>query len=185
MTDGVMDSMPPSPTRTRSHTLKTWGSDSSGSSSRSAELYHLDEADEKPILLYEYRGGLRTSSQKDLCSTLDRDHTRRVTTKPLPRFQSYVEVQRRDLYLGNEHDLYADFPNYNSSLASIQIPRQIYWNHGLFNSYPELYIISRETSPSSSTAESQESSRRLSPSSTWDSQASAGAVEGKSETAAL
>ncbi|KAK4936292.1 hypothetical protein LTR28_010196, partial [Elasticomyces elasticus] len=105
---------------------------------------------------------------------------------PLPRFQSYVEIQRRDLYLGNEHDLYADFPNYNSSLASIQIPRQIYWNHGLFNSYPELYIISRETSPSSSAAESQESSRRLSPSSTWSSQAGAGAVEeGKSETAAL
>ena len=44
----------------------------SASSSASAERYRLDEFDESPILLYRYRGGLQTSSQKDLCSWLDK-----------------------------------------------------------------------------------------------------------------
>lgn len=48
-------------------------SDSTHTSSSSAsEKYRLDEFDEAPILLYKYRGGLQTSSQKDLCQWLDK-----------------------------------------------------------------------------------------------------------------
>lgn len=42
------------------------------SSSSSAERYRLDECDDRPILLYKYRGRLQTSSQKDLCAWLDK-----------------------------------------------------------------------------------------------------------------
>lgn len=52
---------------------KTGLSDSTHTSASSAsEKYRLDELDESPILLYKYRGGLQTSTQKDLCSWLDK-----------------------------------------------------------------------------------------------------------------
>jgi len=60
-------------TQTLERSQQTGLSDSThSSSSSSAERYQLDEADSSPILLYKYRGGLQTSSQKDLCSWLDK-----------------------------------------------------------------------------------------------------------------
>lgn len=56
-------------TATRNTTGLTDSTHSSTSSS--ASRYALDEEDTKPILLYKYRGGLQTSSQKDLCAWLD------------------------------------------------------------------------------------------------------------------
>lgn len=61
-----------STTQTLERSNQTGLSDSTHSSSASAERYRLDELDESPILLYKYRGGLRTSSQKDLCALLDK-----------------------------------------------------------------------------------------------------------------
>ena len=171
------------------------------SSSSSAERYRLDEFDGSPILLYKYRGGLQTSSQKDLCCWLDKgklglamgkdeslakghpsdiylntscnsradrsfaDDKYRVTRKPIPRLTSYINIKRHDLYLPSERELYADFPNYNSDLASIKIPSLAYWSRLFMGNYQDLYIVSPESSPSSSQADDE--SRRTSPTTTW------------------
>lgn len=58
-------------TETLERNHQTGLSDSTTTSS-SAEKYRLDEFDDRPILLYKYRGGLQTSSQKDICSWLDK-----------------------------------------------------------------------------------------------------------------
>ena len=54
----------------------------SSSSSGSAEKYALDESDERPILLYKYRGGLQTSSQRDLCAWLDKGESPMSVLRP-------------------------------------------------------------------------------------------------------
>lgn len=159
----------------------------SASSSASAERYRLDEFDETPILLYKYRGGLQTSSQKDLCSWLDKggwttrgpqaarhiqkltvvsaDEKLRVTKKQIPRMSSYVEIKRHDLYLPDEQEMYKTLPNYDSSLASIKLPSTAYWSRLFLGNYDNLYIVSPETTPTSSVAD--EDSQRTSPTSTW------------------
>lgn len=161
-------------------------SDTTHSSRSSAEKYNLDDEDPNPILLYHYRGVLKTSSQKDLCAILEKsapshkvaqtdfratadtntpDEFLRVTKKSIPRFTSYISVQRHDLYLPEEKRQYAEYPNYDSNLASIKIPSMAYWSRAIFGSYQDLYIVSPETSPSSSRAD--EDSRRTSPTNTW------------------
>ncbi|KAF2157431.1 hypothetical protein K461DRAFT_273610 [Myriangium duriaei CBS 260.36] len=126
-------------------TQSTWKSTSSSSS---ASRYALDTDDHAPILVYRWDGGIEKTSQQELATSLDRDHQRcRVTKKPIPRGASIVEVKRHDLYMPNEMELYKEFPNYNSSLASIKLPSNIYWNRYLFGSYDKLYIISPETTP--------------------------------------
>lgn len=148
---------------------KTGLTDSTHTSSSSAsEKYSLDELDETPILLYKYRGGLQTSSQKDLCAWLDKDENfekHRVTRKPIPRYTSYVDVKRHDLYMPEEKVSYEKFPNYDSSLASIKIPSIPYWSRMFLGRYPELYIVSPESSPSSSMTGG--STRNVSPTSTF------------------
>jgi len=168
---------------------KTGLSDSTHTSTSSAsEKYSLDELDESPILLYKYRGGLQTSSQKDLCAWLDKgmsksraspyySHTtnhplpdenfekHRVTRKPIPRYTSYVDVKRHDLYMPEEKAIYEKFPNYDSSLASVKIPTIPYWSRMLLGRYPDLYIVSTESSPSSSVASG--STRNVSPTTTF------------------
>ena len=163
-------------------------SDSTHTSSSSAsEKYLLDEFDEAPILLYKYRGGLQTSSQKDLCKWLDKGmlplrdlsvesetdmvsadnnfDRHRVTTKPIPRMTSFVDVRRSDLYLPDERDVYAQYPNFTSSLASVKIPRIPYWSRMVFGNYDQLYIVSTEGSPTSSQASG--STRNASPTNSW------------------
>lgn len=185
-----MDTTPPLDTASLERSDKTGLTDSTHTSSSSAsEKYRLDDLDETPILLYKYRGGLQTSSQKDLCAWLDKGKLRslnhspthihitdlaltdenfdkhRVTRKPIPRYTSYVDVKRHDLYMPEEKVSYEKFPNYDSSLASIKIPSIPYWSRMFFGSYPELYIVSPETSPSSSMAGG--STRNVSPTSTF------------------
>jgi len=159
--------------------------DSTHSSSSSAERYRLDAFDSRPVLCYRYRGKLQTTSPKEICEILDKgklvdyshvirtpaniavstDENLRCTKKQIPRGTSYIEVKRHDLYLAEEKEQYETFPNYNSSLASIKVPLLAYLSRMLFGSYDELYIVSPETSPSSSIA--GDDSRRVSPSSTW------------------
>lgn len=88
-----------------------------------------------------------------------------MTRKQIPRYASYVDVKRHDLYTKQEKALYANYPNYDSNLASIKVPSLAYWMRLLFGSYQELYIVSPETSPSSSQVD--EDSRRASPTNTW------------------
>ncbi|KAM0714259.1 hypothetical protein Q7P37_010046 [Cladosporium fusiforme] len=172
---------------------KTGLTDSTHTSSSSAsEKYSLDELDDTPILLYKYRGGLQTSSQKDLCAWLDKGkpcfiiiilapppqaqttnptspdenfEKHRVTRKPIPRYTSYVDVKRHDLYMPQEKVSYEKFPNYDSSLASIKIPSIPYWSRMFLGRYPELYIVSPESSPSPSMTSG--STRNVSPTSTF------------------
>ena len=151
-------------------------SDSTHSSaSSSAERYRLDEQDSRLILLYNYRGTLQTSTPKDVCARLDKgkphchrvtdwtltsaDENLRCTKKLIPRGTSHVEIKRHDLYLPDEKELYSEYPNYDSSLASIKVPTLAYWSRMFFGSYDELYIVSPESSPNSS--------RRASPTNTW------------------
>jgi len=61
-----------SETQTLERSNQTGLSDSTHSSTSSAEKYRLDECDARPILLYKYRGRLQVSSQKDLCAWLDK-----------------------------------------------------------------------------------------------------------------
>jgi hypothetical protein len=155
---------------------KTGLSDSTHTSTSSAsEKYRLDELDESPILLYKYRGGLQTSSQKDLCAWLDKDENfekHRVTRKPIPRYTSYVDVKRHDLYMPEEKAIYEKFPNYDSSLASVKIPAIPYWSRMFLGRYPDLYIVSTESSPSSSVASG--STRNVSPTNTFARENSSG-----------
>jgi len=177
---------------------KTGLSDSTHTSTSSAsEKYRLDELDESPILLYKYRGGLQTSSQKDLCAWLDKGkpdppastyhlhsvracanttvtdltlpdenfEKHRVTRKPIPRYTSYVDVKRHDLYMPEEKAIYEKFPNYDSSLASVKIPAIPYWSRMFLGRYPDLYIVSTESSPSSSVTGG--STRNVSPTTTF------------------
>ena len=173
---------------------------SDSTSSLSAEKYRLDELDENPILLYRYRGDLQTSSQKELCAELDKsasgskrplicnfvshtncpaDESLRVTKKPIPRYTSYVDVKRRDLYLPWEQEEYAKFPNFDSNLASVKVPSSAYWSRLILGNYSDLYIVSPESSPTSSQAD--EDSRRPSPTSTWGQDSQEGVVEGASQ----
>ena len=188
-----------SATETLERHTQTGLSDSTSSSS-SAEKYRLDEFDETPILLYKYRGGLQTSSQKDVCAWLDKgqflkhigcphphlhpsnnrtDESLRVTKKPIPRYTSYVDVKRHDLYLPDEKERFADFPNFDSNLASIKVPSSAYWSRLLLGNYQDLYIVSPESSPTSSQAD--EDSRRTSPTSTWGQDSQEGVGEGASQ----
>lgn len=96
------------------------------------------------------------------------DERLRVTKKTIPRYTSYVDIKRHDLYLPEEKQEYAKFPNFDSNLASIKVPSLAYWSRLLLGSYQDLYIVSPESSPSSSQAD--EDSRQTSPISTWGRQ---------------
>ncbi|KAF2478101.1 uncharacterized protein BDR25DRAFT_250667 [Lindgomyces ingoldianus] len=154
----------------------TWKSTSTTgtSSSKSSDLFGLDENDTSNILVYKYRSGcksLQVSSQHDLCQTLDSDPDlpfMRVTKKKIPRGNSRLEVRAEDLLLPEDLEKYKDKPTLQSSLANVGLPSSAYWKRLLFNSFPELYIVSRSITPSplSSTNNSPESSQHVSPSAT-------------------
>lgn len=93
-----------------------------------------------------------------------------MTKKSIPRNTSYVYVKRHDLYLPEEKELYARFPNYDSCLASIKVPSLAYWSRMFFGNYEELYIVSPESSPASSVQD--DDSKRTSPTSTWGHESS-------------
>ncbi|KAK7727399.1 hypothetical protein SLS57_002871 [Botryosphaeria dothidea] len=145
---------------------RTWNTDST-SSTRSAEKFGLDDKDTSSILVYKYRSGLDLSSQEDLCKALDKDPSLRVTRKKIPRGDSRVEVKREDLWNDEEKSEYCELPNSKSGLASVCLPRSVWFKRMLFNQFQDLYIVSPETTPNSSLNGSPESSQ-CSPSSTWN-----------------
>ncbi|KAF2834838.1 hypothetical protein M501DRAFT_999862 [Patellaria atrata CBS 101060] len=148
--------------------MATWNSTSTDgtTSSKSSEKYNLDETDKRDILVYKYRGGLDNMSQEKLCKKLDKDPKwagMRVSRKKIPRGNSRIEVKTEDLYNEPEKSAYQKFPNAKNSLASIGLPSVVYWKRLLLNEYQDLYIISPESSPSTT----PESSQHVSPSSTF------------------
>ena len=187
--------MPEPLAKIKTNTQQTWQTHSSNSSASStSSRYHLNEADNSPILVYKWGGDVSTSSQEELCKELDEGmsksqtpatrhtnsvhavHNRgksRVTKVPIPRFTSTLEVKRHNLYTLDEQQAYKDLPNYNTSLAAIRIPSNVFWGRMLRGTYSELFIVSPETSPEGSIASF--GSRKPSPSSTWSNDAETGA----------
>jgi len=81
-----------------------------------------------------------------------------------------MEVRTEDLLLPDDLDKYgSEKPTLKSSLANVGLPSSAYWKRLLFNSFPELYIVSRSITPSptSSKNTSPESSQHVSPSATF------------------
>jgi len=150
-------------------------STSGSHSSKASSLFGLDEDDKRDILVYKYRSGsrcLEVSSQHDLCKALDSDLELpylRVTKKKIPRGNSRLEIRTEDLLLPDDLKKYAEKPTLKSSLANVGLPSTAYWKRLLFNSFPELYIVSKSITPSplSSTNPSPESSQHVSPSTTF------------------
>ncbi|TKX21567.1 hypothetical protein C1H76_6063 [Elsinoe australis] len=138
--------------RLTTNTQQTWQTNSSNSSSSSATRYALDVEDHSPILVYRWNDGLsiEKTTQHELCQDLDRNRNLRVTKKLIPKRTSYVEVKRHDLFMPYEQEKFRQFPNYDSSLASIRLPSNIYWSRNLFGSYDKLFIVSPEMSPANS-----------------------------------
>lgn len=93
----------------------------------------------------------------------------RVTRKRIPRGNSRLEVRTEDLLLPEDLEKYAQKPTLKSSLANVGLPSSAYWRRLLFNSFPELYIVSRsiQPSPESSKDNSPESSQHVSPATTF------------------
>ncbi|KAJ4347230.1 uncharacterized protein N0V89_011169 [Didymosphaeria variabile] len=160
--------------------MATWKSNSTGGTSSSqhskaSTLFGLDEEDKTNILVYRYRSGckaLEVSTQRDLCRELDADPQlpfMRVTKKEIPRGNSRLEIRTEDLLLPEDLERNRDKPTLKSSLANVGLPSTAYWKRLLFNSFPELYIVSRSptTSPASSKNNSPESSQHVSPSTTF------------------
>jgi len=156
----------------------TWksASTSGSTSSKASSLFGLDEEDKSSILVYRYRSGcksLEVTTQQDLCKTLDQDDENlpfmRVTKKPIPRGNSRLEVRTEDLLPPGDVEKFAMKPTLKTSLANIGLPSSAYWKRLLFNSYPDLYIVSRSITPSpeSSKNNSPESSQHVSPSTTF------------------
>jgi hypothetical protein len=154
----------------------TWKSQSTSgtTSSKASSLFGLDEEDKSNILVYKYRSGskaLEVSSQHDLCKALDSDPNLpflRVTKKKIPRGNSRLDVRTEDLLM--PHDLEkSKTKSPTGSLANVGLPSTAYWKRLLFNSFPELYIVSRSHTPTpdSSVNNSPESSQHVSPSTTF------------------
>lgn len=93
----------------------------------------------------------------------------RVTKKEIPRGNSRLEIRTEDLLLPEDLERNRDKPTLKSSLANVGLPSTAYWKRLLFNSFPELYIVSRSptTSPASSKNNSPESSQHVSPATTF------------------
>ncbi|KAF1983567.1 hypothetical protein K402DRAFT_448145 [Aulographum hederae CBS 113979] len=158
---------PPDSTSPTEPTINMPGTEYSQTSNASSasSKYDLDDNDERTVLVYKYRGGLKIQSQSDLRKSLEKDLRLRCSRKPIPRGNSRIEVKQEDLYNEPERSIYNQqgYPNMKNSLASIGLPSPVYWKRLLFNQFQDLYIVSPESSPNSS----PESSQHVSPSNTF------------------
>lgn len=79
-----------------------------------------------------------------------------------------MDVTTEDLLLPEDVEKYkAKTPK--GSLANVGLPSTAYWKRLLFNSFPDLYIVSRSLTPTpeGSLNSSPESSQHVSPSTTF------------------
>ena len=82
-------------------------------------------------------------------------------------------MRTEDLYNEPERSHYSKYPNMKNCLASIGLPRGVYWKRMLLGGYKELFILSPESSPENS----PENSQHTTPSSTFPREAPVGAAE--------
>jgi len=113
----------------------------------SSERFGLDQKDTHTILVYNHpNGGLSTTSEQDLCKTLDDDPNLRCNKIPIPWGNSSVEVQSGDLLPASQRIGLPDWPSLKLNLASIHLPRSAYWKR-LLGQCKDLYVVSPESSP--------------------------------------
>ncbi|KAF2272116.1 uncharacterized protein EI97DRAFT_234139 [Westerdykella ornata] len=152
----------------------TWKSHST-SSSKASSLFGLDEDDKSNILVYRYRSGgkaLEVSTQHDLCKSLDSDPNLpfiRVTKKKIPRGNSRLDIRMEDLLSPDDVEKHKDKIIPDWSVANVGLPSGPYWKRLLFDSYPELYIVSKSATatPEGSQNNSPENSQHVTPSTTF------------------
>jgi len=135
---------------------------STNSSLSSSKRFGLDEHDTKKILVYNHPHGLITSSQQELCKTLDNDRNLRVSRVRIPWGNSHIDIRHRDLVPEDVRKKMEDKPTMNLSLASINLGR-IGHIKRLFGFQKDLYVVSPESSPNTSPEQSQ----NISPNSTF------------------
>lgn len=166
------------------HTNLTGDSTTTDTSSASSR-YGLDEEDNSPVLVYEYRGDVEIIPQKELAERVNRgkcnrmcswyqeydadhynaDPSKRVTRKSIPRGTSSLDLYGSDLCLPQEKDELKHKAAFWVNLASVPVPRAAYWRRLLTGACNELYIVSPESSPENSQYEGD--SRKCSPTNTW------------------
>jgi hypothetical protein len=78
----------------------------------------------------------------------------RCSKLDIPWGNSSVEVQHGDLFPEPLRSRLAHLPNMKLSLSAITLPRSVYWKR-ILGQYKELYIVSPESSPSTSPENSQ------------------------------
>jgi hypothetical protein len=132
----------------------------------------LDKGDYRPSIsaLCVVANGGRPPTDRNL-STL------RVSRKKIPRGNSRVEVRGEDLFPEEDRKRFSEAEDQPtlyrgtlmSSLANVGLPSSAYWKNLLFNSFPELYIISKSpsTTPNSSADNSPEASQHVTPRTTY------------------
>jgi hypothetical protein len=93
----------------------------------------------------------------------------RVTKKKIPRGNSRLDVRTEDLLMPDDLEKYKSKPTLKSSLANVGLPSSAYWKRLIFNSYQDLYIVSKSITPSpeSSQNNSPESSQHVTPTTTF------------------
>jgi hypothetical protein len=90
------------------------------------------------------------------------DRNLRCAKLRIPWGNSRVEVHQQDLFPDRDRSRFAHMPTMKLSLASVNLPRPVYWKR-LLGQYRDLYIVSPESSPNNS----PESSQQISPNSTF------------------
>ncbi|KAI9727296.1 MAG: hypothetical protein M1828_006915 [Chrysothrix sp. TS-e1954] len=87
----------------------------------------------------------------------------RCSKKAIGRGTSRLDIKTCDLWTEPERTAYHRFPNAKSSVASVGLPRGVYWRRMFFGHFQDLYILSPESSPSSSVAASPDNTTDSSP----------------------
>lgn len=134
--------------------MSTWDSthtDLSSSTTSSASRFGLDENSTKDILVYRVRGGYSITNEKELCHELDKGgNSLRLTTKPIPRSQSRLNILSKDLMYDEEQKHAEEMrnPNSTSSVASVGLSPAMYLRRLLFGHFQQLYIVSQNSSRS-------------------------------------
>lgn len=163
--------------------MTTFNSDSS-SSSLSSQRFALDPNSRESIIVYKVREGCHICTQKELCDKLDEGQSPLPSARPLPhkavdpfnfrcsrvaipRGASRVHIQTKDLWNDAERKKWSDYPNASLSVASVGLPRTVYWRRMMMNEFRILYIVSPDHSPASSEDPSPNSSQHVSPANTF------------------
>ena len=87
----------------------------------------------------------------------------RCSRKHIDRGVSRLEIKTCDLWNEPERTAYCRYPNAKSNIASVGLPRGVYWRRMLFGHFQDLYILSPESSPASSRNTSPEDTAESSP----------------------